>query len=176
MQTKQETAAEWLRKFITEINTQDNRSTACPYFFTLCCPKKEVGVADDCSDGFDWYDPDNSEEVTNVKERLWQLWGDKKALENHIFGASLRSKDDIGDTLLEVLATAQGWYKVNYRMTTEYKGFFFTEAACKTHLEGNKHHYPEGTSIYLDHAFRHPELLLLLQNIGKVVGVEYLKY
>ncbi len=172
---------EWLRNFITEINNQDNRITASPYYFTLRCPKKETGIDDDYAEGYAWYDANNSWEVTNLVNTLWEYWeedeeGDLQAvLKDNDCDVEIKTSADIDDNVVEILAEHFGWRKVNYRITYEYKHFFFTEKACLQHLAQNKHHYPEGTDTYVDCAWRNPEIMALLENIGKLVGVEYLK-
>lgn len=45
--------------------------------------------------------------------------------------------------------------------------FFFTEKACRQHIEENKHHY-RNPMDYLNFAFRNPEMETLLGILSKI--------
>tara|TARA_R110001632_G_scaffold167755_1_gene286315 strand:- start:1006 stop:1506 length:501 start_codon:yes stop_codon:yes gene_type:complete len=55
----------------------------------------------------------------------------------------------------------------SYDMVHEYvtKYTFLTEKAAKRHLEQNKHHYSKKARIYVDHAWRNPQMELALKII-----------
>ncbi len=175
-QLRQESIA-WLRNFMTEVNTQDNRITATPYYYTLRCPKQVFGVK--VADDYIWVDRD-SEEIYNPEEEAVELLQQSEMEELKCrYGAILpvgdlpqRSKD-VTDRWLIIAAEEGGWTKQWYRMSEEHKGVFFTEKAIFKHLEENKHHYPAGTDTYVEHAYRNPELRNLLEHIGKLVEVPY---
>lgn len=88
---------DWLRKLMLEINSQDNRMTATPYYYDI----RHEGA--------------------------------------HV------------------------------------EGVFLTAKAAEQHLRENQHNLPDNAYVYLAHGGRNSELQTLLENIGKVVGVPYIK-
>lgn len=91
----------WLQEFIKEINSQDNRMTATPYYYDL----------------------------------------------RYVEGHEKRVEYD--------------------------NNVFFTEKAAEEYIKANAHNLPEGTYAFLCWGGRNPELQMLLESVGSVVGVPY---
>jgi len=168
-----EETIEWLREFMSRLNSQDNRATATPYYYQLRCPVRIDNVGE--SGTFEWRDEDHDtidDIIVYLRERAEDddLFA-KYARDKEINLTDLNETDNYFDvsTLTEHLGISKNYY----RMSEKYKGMFLTEKAALEHLEENKHNYPTGTCTYLDHAYRNPELLSLLEHIGKLVGVPY---
>jgi len=96
---------EFLKNFMHEVNTQDNRITASPYYYVLRYP----------------------------------------------------DVDDEGCKVEKYVKYGQN--------------VFLTEKAAKRYIEGNAHNLPKGVYTYLDHAYRNPELMGILDAIGEVTGL-----
>ncbi len=172
-------ALRWLRYFIKELNSQDNRITASPYYYTLRCPKQVFGVDKGNSEDFIWVD-DAAEEIHAPEEVAVEVLQElgmedcKRAYGGMVPEGDIPEKaEEVTDMWLIIAAEEGDWTKRWYRNEHEFKGVFFTEKAIFKHLEENKHRYPEGTDTYLEHAWRNPELKQLFENIGKLVGIPY---
>jgi acyl carrier protein len=187
---------DFLQALITEINTQDNRATAHPYYFTIASTEEIIGLDDGFADTYVWVKEggdeigDDKDLIEYVKENL------KELLEDHTLEAEVvvmldslgvfvlsdfwDNKVDI-DTLeipttdLEEIATTMDIVRYGIKKQTVYKGFFLTESAAEGHLNANRHHYGENAHTYIEHAFRNPELEKLLKSVGEIVGIPYAK-
>lgn len=144
---------EFLVNLSTELNTQDHRATAMPYFFQI--QTQEIVPAPEYS-GTEAYhfDGDLIETDEEIKYALSQHydWSENEE-------AEFRNMDKY--TIEELLEKA-GYTKVHYDIKNVYKNAFLTEKACKAHIEQNKHHYDKPQD-YLMHAFRNPELEKVMQ-------------
>lgn len=141
---------EFLMNLSKELNTQDHRCTAMPYFFQVQ-HEKQVGVPSGCGvEG--WFcdgtiltsDEEIKEAVFEYKE--WELG-------NSEHEKLYKEMDwlDIEDVMEE------NYRKVNIDTEKVYANAFLTEKACKQHIAANKHHY-SNPQDFLTHAFRNPEL------------------
>jgi hypothetical protein len=142
---------EFLINLSNELNTQDNRCTATPYFFQIQ-HKKERTTAEGCGETV-WVldgeihlrtDEDIKKAVFKYKE--WDLKNeeDKKKF------------DELHEYEIEEIL--ENKYQ-KFDVTTDYiySNAFLTEKACKQHIEANSHHYTEPRD-FLTYAFRNPEL------------------
>lgn len=148
---------EFLMNLSKELNTQNNRCTAMPYFFQIQT-KREVFAPDGrkvfaCGESVIYADDKEaiSEEIAAIKD--WDLDGDDLEKFNAL------DKYDIEDILRE---NDYEEYYVDYE--NELKNAFFTERACEEHIKYNAYHYNEPCS-YLSHGFRNPELEKVMQFI-----------
>jgi hypothetical protein len=137
---------EFLMDLSKEINTQDNRSTADPYFYQIQ-EKKRVPSSEGCGEKA-WYcdgtmlttDEDEKEAIFEYND--WDLDSEEHQ--------KLYSKMDESDRE----AILSGNYReVWYEDTEEYSNFFLTERDCEKHIKLNCYHYNQPRS-YVKHAFR----------------------
>ena len=140
---------EFLLNLSKELNTQDNRATADPYFFQVQTVE-DVAAYPSCgteilidSDGF---------EIRTLEE-LKDYTGDYELLEYE------SGSDDIDDMLeyLEEQFPMDSWRIVEVTERKNLENFFFTEKACHHHIERNKHNMNEPQS-YVSYGNRNPEL------------------
>jgi hypothetical protein len=139
-----------LMELSKELNTQSHRSTAMPYFFQIQTQDKRH-VADGC--GTECYYFDGSEIETD--EEINEAVADYK--DWSISRVSKLSKDEKIDILEDA-----GWQRAEYQFADVYENAFFTEKACKEHIRLNHYHYNKPVD-YLTHAFRNPEMELVLK-------------
>lgn len=141
-----------------EINNQDNRCTAMPYFFQVMENKKIYGVDGDYdTDGFLWVKDGTTE---NKRDSMIE------ALENDEVEFD---KENISQSDLENLMEENGYYKGFYRNQEVFSNAFLTEKSCKEHIEANKYHY-ENPVDYLSHAFRNPDMELIFKFLCELTG------
>lgn len=153
-----------LMEISKEINKQDHRCTAMPYFYQVV--DKRIVSADGESefDGFYFISNNDSELYVDVpnnnnytlknfledfkKAFPWEYEENRERLEE--------LDEDLWISELEyILDDFRIWY---YQYITEYKNSFFTEKACKEHIKLNHYHYKHGWSDYMSHAWRNPEM------------------
>lgn len=154
---------EFLMNLSNELNTQDHRCTATPYFFQIQ-EKKKIPTAEGCGETV-WVcdgeihlitDEDIKEAVFEYKEWDLESEEDKKKFDK-LYECEIE----------EVL-------EINYQkfdVTTEnvYTNAFLTEKACKQHIETNRHHYTKPQD-FLTHAFRNPELEKVFEFLCGLTG------
>lgn len=137
---------------------QDNRSTAMPYYLQIQTTK-EVVAAEGC--GTEMYIDGDGTELRSDEDIV-------KYFEDYNQDNNCTPTNDI-DELKEVLEELHDFIKINVTEENHYQGVFFTENACRRHIESNKHNYREPKD-YGSHAFRNPEMKLisdLLMLLGK---------
>jgi hypothetical protein len=136
--------------FLIELNrrleTQDNRATASPYFFTVRCIS-EVPVPDGFTDEIR-YVIDGCSSYTEDELR-------KYCEENRLDFEEFK---------------VNGCQKYNVRDVEEFKNVFFTEEGYNEHIRLNGHNYRHYKRFdsYVDHAFRNPEIEQLLAAVREI--------
>jgi hypothetical protein len=135
-----------------ELNTQDHRATAMPYFFQIRT-QKEVAVPEGC--GTECWVLDDSK-IETAEEINNEIFDYKDG------NVSLDFITKLNDWEKEAILEGAGWRKVNYDFVDHFENAFLTAKACKEHIQSNKHHYDYPVD-YLSHAFRNPELELVLK-------------
>lgn len=129
------TVVNFARSLVSEIEGQDNRCTASPYFYVI--RDKEVrAVPDGCGDEKRYYWDGDQYTVAEVLEHFPGKDIDQVLHEN----------SDIWAMDVNVV-----------RFTPENHNVFLTEKACRQHLDQNRHHFTD-PSDYVRHAFRNPEM------------------
>lgn len=141
METKEQ-ALEWVKSFLHEVDTQDNRCTAKPIMFFLQTKNEYVA--------HDEYYGSNTRTVFRHP----------------------RMEGDTCDSHDEAVAWIKEWYEDESRVEAEIEKIeefqmghhwetqeaFFTESGVKRHLDLNKHNYRNGHRDFVIHAFRNPEI------------------
>lgn len=142
-----------LMELSKEINNQDHRSTAMPYFFQIRETKQIDGVSEEYSpDGYVWICPNGDGTIDNNRESMIE----------ELEQADVEFDKDITNDNLEELMAENGYKKGYFRNEEIYSNAFLTAKACKEHIKLNSYHYSEPVD-YLTHAFRNPELELILK-------------
>lgn len=155
---------DYLMKLSSELNTQNHRGTAMPYFFQIQT-KEEVPAAEGCSIEA-WYYDGSKIETEEIMETIFEYkeW-------------NMESKEDVDkyndfDSYeIEEMLEDMGFYKVNYEISEKYENAFLTEKACKEHIQANYYHYREPID-YLSFAFRNPELEMVFKFLCELSGGE----
>jgi hypothetical protein len=146
-----------LMELSKEMNIQDKRATAEPYFFQIQT-KKKIYVPDGCGNEC-WVNDDNEIETEEgINDTIFQYEDEAIPIEN------IQSMKDYEKE--EILERA-GWRKVNYQFEDQYENAFFTSKACKDHIEKNHYHYHKPID-YLTHAFRNPEMELIFKFLSSL--------
>ena len=140
-----------------ELNTQSSRSTRMPYFFQIQTNEK-VAVPEGCgtecwhSDGSDIETDDEINEVICEYSDI-----------------SIEEAAKMDFVNKEKILEDAGWRRVNYSYEHRYQNAFFTERACKRHIQKNAYHYDEPVD-YLSYATRNPELELVMKFLCELTG------
>lgn len=137
-----------LMELSRNINSQNNRATAMPYFFQIRTNER-VRVPEGCGTEC-WYCDDTTIET---QEEIDQTIADY--LDCEIEKVKVMNDWD-KDPILE----KAGWKRVNYDYEYKFQNAFLTEKSCKEHIERNHYHYKDPVD-YLSHAFRNPDLELV---------------
>lgn len=189
---------DFLKKLMTAVNTQDNRCTASPFYFCVR-DMREVLTPEGCGEYSKYIDEEGSciahdlpglrkylaetypEEIkdASVDVDLDLLDADMDAPEEDVFDSitaeALSRITAMDDLDVEMFAEEHAIRHVDYTKEPVYTGFFFTEEACEAHIAANKHHYHEPVS-YVAYAFRNPELEQLLEALGALTGLGFVKH
>jgi len=141
---------EFLMALSVELNLQDHRATAMPYFFQVQ-HEKEIGVPSGC--GVEGWHCDGTVLITeeDIKEAVFEYKEWELGDPNH--EVMFEELDDY--EIEEVME--KNYHKVDVATEKVYDNAFLTEKACKQHIAANKHHY-SSPQDFLTHAFRNPEL------------------
>ncbi len=150
-------AMDFLKELVKEIDSQDNRCTADPYYYTIQT-KEWRPVPDGCSGPH------------GESREIWVENGDNSTFDSKeelIKQLKENSDEDITDKEIENII------EEDYTQYTEgafdkYENFFLTEKACEKHIKLNAYHYNEPHS-YVDHTWRNPEIENLIKAIRALV-------
>ena len=139
-------AVEFISHFVKELDTQDNRMTASPYFYVVR-GVKVLTAADDRGCDYMYYSPNDSESYTEEQVKEY-------CVENEL---------DFDDHV-------EGLEKFNIQEVDEDENVFFTFEGYKRHIALNGHNYRhyERFNSYVKHAFRNPEIESLLKTIREI--------
>lgn len=143
-----------------EMNRQDHRCTAMPYFFQVMETKKIYGVDGDYdTDGYVWVKDGTTQNT--IESMIEALENDEVEFD----------KENATESFLENLMEENGYVKGYYRNEEVYSNAFLTEKSCKEHIQANKYHY-ENPVDYLSHAFRNPDMEIISQFLCELTGGE----
>lgn len=142
-----------------ELNSQDHRGTAMPYFFQVQT-KKQIAVPE--GNGIEaWhYDGtliESSEEIKEVVNE-YKEWDDSTSF-----------FDELDEYEIESILENAGYRKVNYDYEDVLENCFLTSKACDKHIERNKHNLNSPVN-YLSYASRNPEMEMLLKFLTELTG------
>ena len=154
---------EFLMNLSKELNTQDHRCTATPYFFQIQ-GKREVAAPDGCGDVVWICDGEVClRDDEDIKKAVFEykVWD----LDNESDNDNYNSLSDFD--IEEILEN--NYRKANVIIENVYKNAFLTEKACKEHIRLNNYHYSDPQD-FLTHAFRNPELEKVFEFLCGLTG------
>lgn len=151
---------EFLINLSKELNIQDNRCTASPYFFQIQ-EEKLIPTGEGMGNEIWVHDDIVLRNENDIKEAIFDYKEWNVDNEEHQKMYNELSNFDIDDILEENF--------IKHYETTQltYQNAFITEKACKEHIRLNSYNYTNPVD-YLSHAFRNPELEKLLNFIKKL--------
>ncbi len=142
-----------------ELNTQDHRGTAMPYFFQIQT-KRQIAVPEGngteawfCDGALLKTDEEIEEAVNDYRE-----WDEDTSEFN-----------ELEDYEIEVILECAGYRKVNYDYENVLENAFFTSKACDEHIKTNSHNLSSPVNC-LSHAFRNPEMEGVLKFLCELSG------
>ena len=147
----------FLMELSKEINTQDNRATAKPYFFQIQT-NEQISVPEGCGTEAWHYDGSTIETKDEIINTIFE-YKDESLTKDEIMKLDEWEKEQILED--------DGWAKCNYDYKHEYQNAFLTEKACKEHIRLNHYNYNEPVD-YLSHASRNPELEKIFRFISEL--------
>lgn len=150
-------AIEFLSNLMKEINSQNNRLTASPYYFEVqsqewqVCPEED----DDASEFYFWdCEPISAKELKEMPDE--EKMDNFDSLDLDII------TEDMSDPFYQTIV----WVG---------KGIFLTEKAANDHIRLNNYHY-HNPRTYVKYFWRNPEMDNLFEAIGIVSGVKWNKH
>jgi hypothetical protein len=150
----------------TEMTTQDPRGTKMPHIFQIRDWKKvyDYGLN---GNTFIWVGDYETEIETieqfkehleihgiTIPENIEDMWDDVWEMEEFIEDNKLELKG------------------CTYSMEPEYSNCFLTAKAAEEHLRLNHYHYHKDADVYLNHAWRNPEMEMVSTFLCNLVGKE----
>ena len=161
-----------------DLNTQDHRATAMPYFFQVKT-KKEVPAFEGSGDIILWYNTYSEKELRTeeeirecISEHIYE--NDNSLTELTDEEAEEKSKrivSEMDSYDMEEWLESHDFVKYELNEESVYENCFFTEKACELHIKQNKHNLNKPVS-YLNHAFRNPEMELVMKFLCELNGGE----
>ena len=123
-----------------------------PYYFQVQTTK-QVAVPEGCGTEAWHYDDCTIETDKEIIDAIYEYKSGK---------LSKKKIKELADYEKENILENAGWEKCYYDYEKQYDNSFFTAKACELHIKANKHNYNEPHS-YLQHAYRNPEMELVLR-------------
>lgn len=136
--------------FLKKISSQDNRSTAAPYFYVIRT-KVEIAAHDGCGDFTKYYDPEDPEDHYDSIEDY--ITAQKEA---HEYDDMIEDDKEAFDDKMDSAEYNLTSYDIAYDWVE--KGMFLTETDAKDHLKNNHYHYSKDANTYMKHCWRAPEM------------------
>lgn len=132
-----------IKSFLKEMKTQDNRSTAKPYFYVIRTKVKDQAPVDNC-DYTKWYWGDTSwDSLDDLREHCEEMEYSQEEIES-----ALEEANEYG--------VKERW---------EDREMFLTETDAERHLKLNHYHYSPDAHTYVKHAWRAPALEKFFTNL-----------
>lgn len=144
---------EVIKTFLTKMATQDNRSTAHPFFYVIRTKVEDHAPIENCDrTRFYWQDSsyDSLDEISGYCKKM-----DYSDIETQ-----------------QAIAEAQE-YGIKDRWVN--RGMFLTEDDAESHLKLNHYHYSPDAHSYVEHAWRAPELSGFFKALFEYFNIEVKK-
>lgn len=150
---------DFLMELSKEINTQDNRATAKPYFFQIQT-KEEISVPEGNGTKAWWFDGSKLVTQDEIDQAIFDYYDTEHTIDQ------IKQMDEWDKfDLLKRMGYREVWFDYEHK----YQNAFLTAKACKEHIRSNHYHYKEPID-YLSYAFRNPELEMVLKFISDLWG------
>ena len=156
-----------LIELATEMTTQDPRATRMPHMFQIRDWKKV----------YDWgLNGDTRIWVGDYQEEIETLDDFKEYLESHgiEYDESQLTElwnDDRDFGLPDwIEENCQNLRECSYSMEPVYVNHFLTAKSAEEHLKSNYYHYHKDADVYLNHAWRNPEMDTISEFLCSLVG------
>jgi hypothetical protein len=164
----------FLKELAIELKTQDRVATAKPVFYQVMEDKRIVGFDPDYSDQLvlligDEYDQFTDEELEEAKEFYINHWIDEEDNEKIQEVESASNLEKLKEVIEQHDKT--DCTLTAYQDESVYHNAFLTKKACELHISRNGYHY-NNPRIYVNHAWRNPELERLLEIVEKFADIE----
>ena len=140
---------EQLKETSRLMREQGNRSTQYPLFVIHSLKRTYVSYSDD-----------HEHTERNEDEDFDMMCGDCQKLYDN--------GEDLPDSCEHCDVSAFNYYNEAYEIDDR-GGVFFTEKACKDHIEANEYHYNKPRT-YVISAWRNPEIVVFMQNLLLLTG------
>ncbi len=157
---------DFVKSFITEMNEQDNRCTATPYFFQIQDIEYVASYHEEEWDRLAARKDEGLYYSETFEGLAVQVMSDYESF-------NVPEDFDINDDYeAEEALNSNGYDVYREKESTKLTGCFFTETDAKNHLKNNSHHYSSKARTYVSHCFRAPELEQFFKSVGEICGVE----
>lgn len=150
---------DFLTNISKELNSQDHRGTAMPYFFQIQT-KRQIAVPEGNGIEAWFYDGAMIETDEEIEKAVneYKEW-DKETSEFN----------ELEDYEIEDILEKAGYRKVNYDYERVLENAFLTSKACDEHIKKNSHNLSSPVN-YLSHAHRNPEMEMIQKFLVELTG------
>jgi len=169
-----------LTELATEMTTQDMRCTKMPHMFQVR-EKIEIAAYSGCGE-VAWVDDegDTLRDEEEIREYIieYLFENDSECFdEDDVESKKLaQSKVDEMTDLYDLVqflcdddVCHRQWREIEVTDSHKYGNTFFTAKACQEHIDKNHYHYTK-PDVYLNHAWRNPEMELVSEFLCNLIG------
>lgn len=161
---------EFLKGLMTRINTQDNRCTASPFYYTIETQVKTFVPEGNGTCTWHYID-DSREEIEEGSEAQHLL---EYHLEEYQAAFEIYEEgEELDEWQCSDLLEKLGYTRYYWEYRPKYEGFFMTEESANHHIEINGHNLGHRARTYIKHAHRCPEYKQLLDVLGRITGLPH---
>jgi len=146
-----------IKAFLTKMKTQDNRSTAFPFYYVIRTSKLIITDPDYSYDVTKYYHPE-------YDDLTWESKDDFIEFLRHDLSETPYSEAyvELETEKLRELCFVKTW---------EERGMFLTEDDAENHLRSNNYHYSYDAHTYVKHAWRAPELEVFFKDLMNIYDI-----
>lgn len=154
VEIKQETL-DFLQGLVKEINGQDRRATASPYYYVIECEQ--------------WVNDENNGEEHFFDCEGTRYLGRQDAIDSYLEDYPGDTVEDADTWVDEQLISAHE----SLEWVRQQGQIFLTERACNAHIKANRHHYGKNVRNYIEFFWRCPEIESLFKAVAEVAGIPF---
>ena len=136
--------------FLAKMALQDNRATAAPYFYTIKTEVTRMAPTDNCDEIKYYWQDGEYDSIEDIEKECKDMGLDDKQIK--------RAMNEVSE------------YGIKREMVS--RGVFLTETDANNHLRKNHYHYSKNAHVYLEHAWRAPELQEFLKSLFEYFNVD----
>lgn len=149
---------EVIKQFLTQMANQDRKGTADIFYYTIQTEVMRPAPLDACK--IIRYQFSDVETLFESKEAIETYIKDNReywSLQN------VKDPNELEERIDDLIGNTRICKKLGFNKYWQSKGIFFTETDAIKHLAANKHHYSDNAKVYVEHAWRAPELKAFFQ-------------